>query len=402
MDKGICVKGILQSDSRITSKKTRVTSKNQQLLRIDEEKTEDVREEFLSFINTNIEKLFKNVDAIIISDYGKGVVTKESAKIIIEFAKNNNILIGVDPKGNDYSKYTNANFCTPNEKELREITNCNCFSEDEIYNESIKLCNKYNFDFILNTRSEKGISMISKRDGVKRDYPAIKKEVIDVTGAGDTVVSIFTLCVASGINYDDSCKLANIAASIVISRFGAATITLDDLVIAFKDQKNERSKIFRLNELKGLINQEKRNGKRIVFTNGCYDLVHAGHISSFEQARKFGDVLIVAINSDSSIKRIKGPKRPIIDEKNRAKLLSAIDIIDYITIFDDDTPKSVIDELKPDVLVKGKDWEGKEVVGSDTVLENGGEVQLINMVDNISTTRIIEKILDIYGENKWA
>ena len=191
---------------------------------------------------------------------------------------------------------------------------------------------------------------------------------------------------------EDACILANEAASIVVSKFGSATTTVQEIKAASKD-----GYLYYSYEIEEIVSQLKKKGKKIVFTNGCFDLVHAGHISSFVQAKAKGDVLIVGINSDASIKRIKGDKRPIVTQMNRAKLLSALGMIDYLVIFDDDTPQKLIEKILPDVLVKGKDWEGKEVAGQDVVESHGGKVSFINLEEGLSTTNIIEKIRKLYN-----
>lgn len=394
-EKGVDTQFVWQVESEQTIVKTRVVAKGQQFLRYDEEAVKDICEEYVEYIEKNINEVFDGVDIVIISDYGKGTVTFDSAQTIIRKARNGNIPVIIDPKGNDYKKYTGATTCTPNMLEFRQVIHeAGALTETEIAEKAKQLCESVNLDYLLITRSEYGMSFVGKENGEKRDYPAVAQEVIDVTGAGDTVISTFSLALAAGLDISDACELANDAASIVISKFGAATATLEE--IRSLGYGGGKTKLVSLEKITEIAKRLKENGKRIVFTNGCFDLVHAGHISSFAQAKELGDVLIVGINSDTSIKRIKGDKRPIVDQTNRAKLLSAFNMIDYIVIFDDDTPELLVQAVIPDVLVKGKDWAGKIVVGQDVVEAHGGRVCLINLEDGLSTTNIIEKIRNLY------
>ena len=394
-EKGVDTRFIWQKEEEQTIVKTRVVSKGQQFLRYDEETVRDVCEEYVEYVEKNLEAIFEDINIVIISDYGKGSVTFDSAQTVIRKARNKNIPVIIDPKGSDYKKYTGATTCTPNMAEFRQVIHENGeLSEKEIAEKAQKLCEEINLDYLLVTRSEQGMSLVEKESGHKADFPAVAQEVIDVTGAGDTVISTFSLALAAGLSLPDACEMANDAASIVISKFGAATATLEE--IKSRGYGGRATKLLQLNELVEIVKKLKADHKKIVFTNGCFDLVHAGHISSFAQAKALGDILIVGLNSDASIRRIKGEKRPIVDQVNRAKLLSAISLIDYIVIFDDDTPEKLVEAIIPDVLVKGKDWAGKVVVGQDVVEAHGGKVSLIDLEDGLSTTNIIEKIRNTY------
>ncbi len=378
-------------DSGSTIVKTRVSASNQQFIRIDEEEIVPPPAEIVSAIQNNLTNLMDGVTVVIISDYAKGFVTEELAQMIISAAKEKAIPVLVDPKGKSAAKYRGASAMTPNTKEFLDMTGLSALPDEEnIRAEGLRLCQENDMDYLIYTRSEMGISTITRKNGVKRDYPAVEKEVIDVTGAGDTVVTTIALAMGAGFSLNDCIKIANIAASIVISRFGAAQTTIEELTEAMNPRVNPARTLEQiLNEIEHL----KAQGKRIVFTNGCFDLVHAGHISSFRQARAFGDVLIVGVNSDDSIRRIKGETRPIVDLKNRMTLLSALDCVDYVIPFEDDTPQALIEMIKPDVLVKGKDWEGKEVAGGDFIRSYGGSVEFIELEQGLSTTNIIKKIL---------
>lgn len=371
--------------------KTRIVSKNQQYLRCDEETVKDIPDSYADFIINNIDEVFDNVTVVIISDYGKGSITHRLAQCFIDKAKEKNIPVIVDPKGTEYEKYSGATVCTPNMNELQVVTGIKVSTEDEIQEVGEKLRDRLGLTYLMVTRSEDGISVI-EHNKQKKDFPALKKDVVDVTGAGDTVVSITALCLGAGITIEKTCVLANIAASNVCSKFGAATLSMSELLegVLYSGQYkyiNEES-------IEYIVDNLRKKGKKIVFTNGCFDLVHAGHLSSFEQARENGDVLIVAVNSDKSVRRIKGEKRPILDEKNRVALLCALEMIDYVILMEDDTPVRLIEKIRPDVAVKGKDWEGKNIPEEAVVNSYGGKMVFIELEQGLSTTNIIHKILE--------
>lgn len=386
-------RGVIQSSDAVTGIKTRVTSQNQQLLRYDREIIKNAPNSFTQWLSENASDFISDADAVIISDYGKGVVTSDTARIVIDTAIKANIPVIVDPKGSDYTKYGGATVCTPNMKEIQAAVGRSVSTEDEIAAAGKELCEKCNIRYILATRSEKGMSLIDGENGKKSDYPALAKEVIDVTGAGDTVISVFTLCFALGAGFDDCCKIANIAASIVVSKFGASVAYPEEIEEIIFGSSYHSTKVLTLEQAKQKADFLRGQGKKIVFTNGCFDLVHAGHIASFKQARELGDVLFVGVNSDASVKRLKGESRPVVDEINRLKLLEAITYIDYLVLFDSDTPEDLITAIVPDILVKGRDWEGKEVAGGKFVEENGGKVCFIDLEKGLSTTSLIQKII---------
>lgn len=392
---GVETKHIFVDEELSTITKTRIVAKNQQFLRYDEETVRDISGAYIDYIKHHIEEIFQSINVVLISDYGKGVVTKPLAQMLIGYARKHQIPVVVDPKGRDYSKYYQATICTPNMNELEQVSGCKIDTEEKVLEAGLKLCEDIQLDVLLVTRSEKGISSIFRGSDVKHDYPATAKEVVDVTGAGDTVISVVSLAIASGYSIEEACRLANRAASIVISKFGCATTTVKELR---KLSDYDNKKIVDNETLAEITEHLRSEGKRIVFTNGCFDILHAGHISSFEQAKTYGDVLVVGLNSDASIKRIKGDKRPIVEERYRAKLLASLNVVDYVTVFEEDTPELLIQKLLPNVLVKGKDWMGKTVAGQEFLEEAGGEVQFIDLEQGLSTTHIIEKIQTVYAE----
>lgn len=368
--------------------KTRIVANNQQFIRIDEEQILPLEKNFVSIIKNKIHEIFDGITVVILSDYGKGFLTEELAQLIIKEARARKIPVLVDPKGKRVEKYRGATAITPNNKEFMDLTGLSQIPDErEILNYGRKLCEDNDLEEVIFTRSEKGISIISLEG--KRDFPAEKKEVIDVTGAGDTVVSTIALGLGAGIPIDLCVRLANIAASIVISRFGAAQVTWQELCETLNLFDNNCEDF---EDTLAVIKAYKKQGKRIVFTNGCFDLVHAGHIRSFSQAKQFGDILVLGLNSDESIKRIKGAGRPIVPLVHRKALLEAISFVDFVIPFEEDTPQKLIESIKPDVLVKGMDWKGKEVAGSKFVESYGGKVEFIELEQGLSTTSIIEKV----------
>lgn len=382
-----------QSKDYHTIVKTRLVSKNQQFLRMDEETIKDISDEFFQMVKENVEEIFRNIDVFVISDYAKGAVRGDLSRFFIDYANQKGIITIVDPKGKDYTKYAGATICTPNMNELRIVTGEMLESENDIRNAGALLRQRIDLNCLMITRSEKGITII-KEDDDKNDFPAIEKDVIDVTGAGDTVVSIVAVCMGIGYSVEDCCTVANLAASIVCSKFGAASVTLNELIgeLMLSGEFKEVS----AQVAKYIVAGLKDKGKRVVMTNGCFDLLHAGHVHSFLQAKKYGDVLIVAVNSDSSVKKIKGDKRPIISEKNRIKMLCSLECVDYVVLMEETTPENIIKCIQPDVVVKGADWKGKEMPEQETIESYGGKLEFIDLEEGLSTTNIIKKISEVY------
>ena len=370
--------------------KTRVAACNQQFIRIDEELIVTPSEQEIGQINQAIDTVLRDITVVIISDYAKGFVTEELSQVIIQAARARDIPVLVDPKGKDASKYRGATAVTPNSKEFLDLTGLSTMPDEAgIEAAALRLCREHDLRYLICTRSEKGISVIDAVAEEKKDYSAVVKEVVDVTGAGDTVVASIALATGAGFAISECVQIANVAASIVISRFGAAQVSIKELSQVM-EQPVKRS--YDLDTVLEQIECLKDCGKRIVFTNGCFDLVHAGHISSFRQAKSFGDILVVGVNSDESVRRLKGQSRPIVDLKNRISLLSAIECVDFVVPFYEDTPQALIERVRPDVLVKGMDWKGKEVAGSEDVRSYGGRIEFIELEQGLSTTSIVHKI----------
>ena len=350
--------------------KTRVVSHNQQFIRIDKEDIVDISKEFVKDINSKLVKILDNIDIVVISDYGKGSITSNSLEKVIKVANEKKIPIIVDPKGNDYSKYRGVTLCTPNLKELSDVVGKKISSEEDILENSAKLIKDEKLQYLILTRSADGISLIDKK-GNKEDFP-LKYDM------------------------DQICKLANVAASVVVSKFGTSTVSLDEMNNIIEDEYND--KIINLDRLEKVVTELRNKGKKISFTNGCFDLLHAGHIDSLTQSKSFGDVLIVGVNSDNSVKKNKGPNRPIIQEKFRLMMLSSLECVDYLVLMDDDTAENLVKIIKPDYYVKGYDY--KDIVTPETKIVNsyGGKCEYVKIKNNISTSKIIERIKDIYNE----
>ena len=374
---------------RPTTVKTRVVARNQQIVRIDEENTGVISQELEKTVIDEIKSVVPQVKAIIISDYGKGFLTQNVLQTLLSEARSENIPVLVDPKGMDFSRYQGASYITPNVREASLASGVDITDNLSMESAGKTLLKQTKADGIVLTRGREGISLITP--GGMEHFSVKPVEIVDVTGAGDTVISTIALAVASGLSIQDAVQLANLAASLVVARFGAATVTLEEMIDSIKSESLQR-KIISCSDLERTLRHHRIQGHSIVFTNGCYDLFHAGHLQLLKKAASFGDILVVGVNSDKSVKRIKGEQRPIVPETDRLSILSALNFVDYVVAFDEDTPLELIKEVKPDVLVKGEDWKGKQVVGEKLVVERGGRVELVKLLPGISTTELIRKI----------
>lgn len=365
----LCVKSDFQS-----IKKTRFIASNQQVLRVDRESVD------MSLDSTILEKIkdtLDNFNAIILSDYGKGALGVDFTRQIIALANERKMPILCDPKGDDYSKYANATLLTPNKKEAQIATNIRIDSAETLLDSLKKLKNDYNLTYALITLSEDGMAIY---DDKMTQIPTLAKEVYDVTGAGDTVIAALAFGICTNMDIYESAKFANAAAAVVVGKIGSAQATRAEIFGVMGDEAH-------LDDLE-LIVDLKKDGKKIVFTNGCFDILHFGHISYLRKAKSFGDILVVGLNSNDSVRRLKGDLRPINDESDRAQILRELECVDFVIIFDEDTPIELIKKIRPDILVKGADYKGKEVVGSEIV----PDVRLVELAKGRSTSKIIEKI----------
>ena len=385
---GVGMSALLNEEERNTTRKSRVIASHQQVVRFDSETRQPIASESETKLLDRIETLLKNgIDTVLISDYGKGVLTEGLTQGVITRAKKQGVRVMVDPKGKDYSKYRGATAITPNKKEASEATGIAIVDKASLREAGFRLKKELGLERAIITLSEEGMAIFGEE---MRIIPTVAKEVYDVTGAGDTVIATLGYVRASGGSIDEAARIANAAAAVVVGKLGSATATWDE-IIAYEKALHESTTEHRIKSREALaktVQRLKEEGKKIVFTNGCFDILHLGHVKYLEKAAEFGDVLIVGVNSDDSVRRLKGPDRPVNPEYDRAYLLAALDAVDFVTIFDEDTPYELIKIVQPDILVKGGDYRGKEVVGSDIAKE----VRLVDFVEGRSTTKTIEKI----------
>jgi len=384
---GVNSDALISQKGRKTSKKSRIIAASQQILRYDKESKDAITEESASFVLDEISKNIAEYDIVIISDYGKGVITEKLSQDVITLSKKSNLNVLVDPKGKDYSKYRGASLLTPNKKEASEATGIVIDDEASLEKALTILKTTCDLDISMITLSEDGIAILQNE---VEKFPTVALEVFDVTGAGDTVIASIAFAFSAGKSIADSAKFANLAAGVVVGKIGSATVTLDEIEMyeASLHQSNSDAHIKTFEQVENLIRRCRNNKRRVVFTNGCFDILHVGHVKYLQEAKSFGDILIVGLNSDASVRELKGPTRPINTEDDRAYLLAALEAVDYVVKFSDDTPHELIKMIQPDVLVKGGDYEGKAVVGT----EFAGELKLVTFVDGKSTTKTIEKI----------
>ncbi len=374
---------IIQKD-RHTSKKTRIISSNQQIVRFDKESKDDISEESEDIIISNLRDYY---DIILLSDYAKGVLTDRLTKKLINFANEKQIAVFVDPKGKDYTKYNGATLITPNKNEAEMATGLSILNDKSLKKVGLKLKKEHELKNVIITLGEEGMAIFG--DEFKK-IPTVAKEVYDVTGAGDTVLAALGYGVGVRMNLIDAAKFANFAAGVVVGKVGSATATLTEIEEYKKSlhKNNTEDFIKNFDEIENLAQSFKKQNKKIIFTNGCFDILHLGHVKYLEIAKKMGDILIVGVNSDKSVKKLKGDNRPVNCEFDRAYLLLALECVDYVVIFDEDTPYELIKKIKPDILVKGGDYRFKNIIGSDIAKE----VRFVDFIDGKSTTNIINKI----------
>ena len=377
---------ITQKD-RITSKKSRIIAEQQQVVRYDRENTDEINTKSQAAIIKTFEAIVNNYDVILVSDYGKGILTFELTQSLINIANEKGKKLLVDPKGLDYSKYKGAYLLTPNKKEAIEATNISIKDNESLIQASTRLKEQCSLEVSLITLSEQGVAIF---DNEFRIHPTVAREVFDVTGAGDTVLASLGFALSCNKNIDEAVKFANLASGVVVGKIGSATATMNEIIEyeSSLNQSNSNEHIKTWDEISTIVSEMKNKGRKIVFTNGCFDLLHIGHIKYLEKSKSYGDILIVGLNSDDSTRRLKGKDRPINSQVDRGYLLASLEVVDYLVIFEEDTPFELIKIIKPDVLVKGGDYEGKEIVGQDIAKE----FKLVKFIDGKSTTKTIERI----------
>ena len=384
---GVDSQNIIIQNERKTSKKSRVIASSQQVIRYDKETKENISDESVGNILDSLIGTISKYDAIILSDYGKGILREKLCQGVISLAKNHNIKVLVDPKGSDFSKYRGSYLLTPNKKEAILATGIEINNEDTLKKALVKLKTECDLGLSLITLSEDGIATFDEKVEV---FPTVAKEVFDVTGAGDTVIASIAFALSAGKNIAQTAAFANLAAGVVVGKIGSATVTMQEIedYEASLHKSTSDAHIKSFEDIQAVVKRYKENGKKVVFTNGCFDILHVGHVKYLQIAKSFGDILIVGLNSDESVSRLKGPTRPVNIAEDRAYLLAALEAVDFVVPFTDDTPYELIKMLAPDVLVKGGDYEGKTVVGT----EFSGELKLVEFVDGKSTTKTIERI----------
>ena len=378
---------LIIEQNRKTSKKSRLIASQQQVLRYDNESIEDISSNSETQIINKLSAIISNYDVVILSDYGKGVLTTKLTQEIISISNKNKVKVFVDPKGKDYSKYKGAYTLTPNKKEAIEASNILINDNESLEKAIKKLKEECELEVSLITLSESGIAIFDDNLRIK---PTVAREVYDVTGAGDTVIASIAFAIANHMKIDDAIQFANLAAGVVVGKIGSATASLDEIYEyeSSLNKSNSSSHIKSFEEIEILAKKLHDKGKKIIFTNGCFDILHAGHVKYLEEAKSYGDVLILGLNADSSVRKLKGPTRPINNQDDRAYILASLESVDYVVIFEEETPYELIKLIQPHVLVKGGDYEGKEIVGQDIAQE----LRLVQFVDGKSTSKIIQRI----------
>lgn len=386
-EQGIPTTGVLPETGRQTARKSRVVVTHQQVVRFDRETKNAIRPDSEAALLSWVREQTELPAAILLSDYNKGVLTPALTQALIQYGREHNIPVLVDPKGSDYSKYQGATLVTPNKKEAAQLTGIAIDSEAALEQAGQALRRALALEYAMITLSEEGMALFDERMTRIR---AVARDVFDVTGAGDTVLAAMGFALASGASILDAAHLANSAAAVVVGKLGSATVTLEEIAAYEASlQHSRRNEAFQSFEsIEAICERLRRQGKKIVFTNGCFDLLHRGHVEYLQASRECGDVLIVGLNSDASTQRLKGPTRPVNSEDDRATILAALRPVDYVVVFEQDTPYELIRRVRPDVLTKGADYAGQEVVGSDLA----GEVRLISFVEGRSTSYTIHKI----------
>lgn len=372
--------------------KLRVISRQQQLLRLDFEETSALRCDDL--LIEQFKKHLTNANLVILSDYRKG--TLANPQTFIQAALNANVPIVIDPKSNDFSIYQGATIITPNMKEFETVAGT-CHSEQEMVSKGRALLSQYNITALLITRGEDGMTLIQQDRTIH--LPAYAREIADVTGAGDTVIGTLGAAVAAGCELPAAMMIANAAASIAVGKLGAATVSAPELQSALTHQTHVSAGIVNEEQLLQAVNEAHVQGKKVVFTNGCFDILHAGHVTYLQMAKQLGDYLVVAVNTDESIRRLKGSSRPVNNLDHRMTVLASLNVVDWVIPFADDTPERLLKLLKPDMLVKGGDYRIDQVVGADIIRAYGGEVRIMKSGIHTSSTDILKKINDMEASN---
>ena len=390
--------GILRLKDRPTTIKTRFVGRAQhrhpqQVLRVDWEDSRPVAPRVEDRLLAKVAAFAKSADVIVVSDYNKGVMTPRVTREAIRLARKRGIPVVIDPiKGPDYSKYRGATLLTPNRMETELATGMRLSGPDAIRRAARRLVDRIKLRALVVTLDKDGAYLAARgRPGLM--VPTRPRPVYDVTGAGDMVISVVAIALAAGAALPDAVRLANVAGGLEVQKFGVQTVSREEIIAELLEEaRRSGDKVRTLENLLVDLQRHRAQGEKIVWTNGCFDVVHAGHIEFLEFAGRQGDVLVVGLNSDSSIRNIKGPDRPICTERHRIRVLAALEVVDYIVIFDEPTPERLIRAARPDALVKGEDWRRKGVVGREFVESYGGRVVLAPLIRGLSTTALVDRI----------
>lgn len=374
-----------RTDARPTITKTRVQSRGQQLIRLDQESDADMPGAAVAGL---LQESLTGAGAAILSDYGKGALT--DIRSMINSCRQAGVPVLVDPKGSDFERYRGATMITPNQGEFEAVAG-ECVDDAQLVERAREMLVDLELTALLVTRSEKGMLLL-EADQPPLFLSTLAREVYDVTGAGDTVIAALAAALASGQDLASAAALANVAAGLVVRKIGVASVTPGEISIALHQRGQGGRGLVDENELQLMVAESRQRGERVVMTNGCFDVLHAGHVSYLEEAKSLGDRLVVAVNDDASVKRLKGESRPINALEDRLLVLAGLAAVDWVVAFSDDTPASLISDVLPDILVKGGDYKPEEIAGGQDVLRNGGEVRVLAFRDGHSSSRIIDKL----------
>ncbi len=392
LTKGVKALGIEPQWSYVADKPTitklRVMSRNQQLLRLDFE--EPYLPQHSQTLLNDAVSLLDEVNVVVLSDYAKGAI--DQPQEFIALARSKGVKVLVDPKGSDFSRYRGASLLTPNMAEFEQVVG-KVTCESDLASKAQQLMAEFELDNLLVTRSEKGMTLFSS-DAPELHIPTVAREVHDVTGAGDSVIAALAVSLAAGSDLPQACAIANTAAGIVVGKLGTSTVNRIELIAALNLNHGETGfGVLSEDQLAYTIEEAKLRGERVVMTNGCFDILHAGHVSYLQQAKALGDRLIVAVNDDASVKRLKGEERPVNPLERRMAVLAGLASVDWVVPFTEDTPQRIISRLLPNMLVKGGDYKIEDIAGGKEVIAAGGSVEVLGFEDGVSTTAIIENIM---------
>lgn len=388
-DNGIDTGFVIQGKKPTITKTRFMATGHQQLMRLDVEDVSDITKEAYEPMMAKFKSCIGEFDLVLMSDYLKGMLSGELTQEIIQLADANNIKVLIDVKDKNTDKYNGAYLLKPNKKELMELTGMKIDSIEDVVYASRVLMEKCHTEYVLTTCGEKGMVLVGNNEEFIISSEA--KEVFDVTGAGDTTIAYLAVGLMSGLDIKDAVILSNRAAGVQVGKLGTSIVTMEEVQGDLSSKRNLLTdKIVNSGDVAKI--REKLHDKKLVFTNGCFDILHIGHITYLQQAAKLGDALIIGVNSDASVKRLKGDDRPVNTQMDRVKMLCALECVDYVVVFDEDTPYELISKVQPDILVKGGDYKAEDVVGKDIVESRGGRVEIIPLVEGVSTTSIIQRI----------